>query len=119
MLAKTLDFAVLSYARAHIGSVDETYLGARINSFEISSPILVSNQKRAPRSTRVIRMRRRSLHCLDQFLHREFWVFHLELQDDQDQMNGRLLLATQMATFADIWGTLWKCTRSSKADEIY
>jgi hypothetical protein len=119
-IVHTLDFAVLSYSGAHIEDFDETYLGAPRDAFEIPGPFFIPDKDEKSQSEKPpspgICLRRRSLQCLDKFLHRKVWVFHLEAEA---QNHDTLYLQTRIETFADVWGPLWKSIRKSKQDEIH
>lgn len=119
----TLDLAVLSYSGAHIENFDDTYLEVRKESFEIPREFLVLGEFEQPQGigqpmfVPPVTLRRRSLQCLDNFLHRDVWVFHTKPENVTG--NGKLYLQTDVRTLADIWGPLWASCRKSKPGEIY
>jgi hypothetical protein len=105
-IVHTLDLATLSYAGAHIEPFDTRYLGISVEFFSVPAPF-VAEFHRDVRATGMINLRRRSLECLDGFLHgKNVWVFYDSLSDVGS--NDRLYLVTQIDIFADIWEPLWK-----------
>ena len=105
-IVHTLDLAILSYAGAHIEPFDLRYLGMSVEAFSVPAPF-VAELHRDVRGAGMISLRRRSLECLDEFLHgKNAWVFCNSLSDVGS--NGRLHLVTKIDIFADIWGPLWK-----------
>ncbi len=102
----TLELALLSYSGAHIEHFNVRYLGSQWDVFHIPVPFLMESSLSAMKPE-TIRMRRRSLQCLDKFLRGKMvWVFSSS-QDSHDS-NERLHLVTNVNTSADIWGPLWK-----------
>ena len=96
---QVLDFALLSYAGAHLEAFDERYLGQRFRSFHLHAFLI---------------LRRRRLQCLDEFLgHQDVWVFHPYSVAPSLEENARLLLSTSIDTMADVWGPMWKIVRKS------
>ena len=95
-----LDFALLSYAGAHLEAFDEKYLGTRWETFEIAS------------LSSFVVLRRRRLQCLDDFLgQRDVWVFHPYSLAPTSDESSRLLLSTRIETMADVWGPMWKTVK--------
>jgi hypothetical protein len=105
----TLDFAVMSYAGTHIADFDKEYFGAKHDEIKIPGPFWNLTDVKPPLT---VTLRRRSMQCLDGFLHRHVWVFHLDFDlyfypsgnIYYNSDNNSLYLSTDIRTFADIWG---------------
>ena len=116
-IVHTLDLAILSYAGAHIEPFDARYLGISVEVFNVPAPF-VADLHRDGRAAGMISLRRRSLECLDGFLHgKNVWVFCDSSSDVGS--NDRLHLVTKIDIFADIWGPLWKDCRVKTPAEAY
>ena len=115
-----LDLAVLSYVGAHVGNFDEHYLSSPLNPGQSSSlrqeskstqssingPVMLDCQIRFSRL--------HHLRCLDRFLgQRPVWTFERNTIQAQS-----LYLSTDIETFADIWGPLWKVFSRVKPQNI-
>lgn len=94
-----LDVAVVSFSGAHLERFDEKYLCRTQSMFTFSC---------TPETSLVLR--RRSLKCLDAYLHgRQVWVFEeidssvIEYPSSEDA----LYLSTTMSDFGSVWGPLW------------
>ena len=119
----TLDFALLSYAGAHLEAFDEKFLGEERNSFTMHG------ESRSIRSQTMldklygnssIVLRRRRLQCLDEFLGRQaVWVFHLDKRRARARDDSRLLLSTRVESLAEIWGPMWKSSPSPNAGKFH
>ncbi|CZR54961.1 uncharacterized protein PAC_04846 [Phialocephala subalpina] len=114
---QVLDLAILTYSGAHIEPFDERYL---IGQTEFSLPMpleLESFEYEDIQGPPTVICRRRSLECLDAFLRgQQVWVFSLSSMDHGSE--GRLHLVTDVDTFADVWGPLWKEHSSKEAKQI-
>ena len=116
VIGHVLDMAVLTYCGAHLKALDETYLDRHIESFEIHYPVLFEWPQ--PRSMAVV-MHRRSLSCLDEFLHeRRVWVFHYDSLDNEPSASSdsKLYLSTSIEAFADLWGPVWEVLSPGEPD---
>lgn len=113
-VTEVLDLALMSYAGAHVADFDRTYLGVHKDQFVI--PAYTNVSLRAGDWRPKVYMYRKSMLCLEKLLHRQVWVFSSEPNDGR---NDRLYLSSNIETFADMWGPLWKCVRSSNREQIY
>ena len=112
-----LEFALLSYAGAHLEAFDEKYLRGKKLSFIVSG--YMGPQSRSPLS---IVLHRRRLQCLDEFLGgQDVWVFHLASSTSCFPEGTRLLLSTDISTLADVWGPMWmvKCSSNEQIIDRY
>ena len=110
-----IDFALVSYAGAHLEAFDEKYLGQKRQAFIMPPP---SDPNIHSLSNSIVLCRRR-LQCLDDFLDRQdVWVFCLKSPVSQPKEDTRLLLATQIEPLADVWGPMWKAMRSESGTDI-
>lgn len=105
-----LDFAVLSYAGAHT----QVFGDHQVISVTLPGPFL---------ETQYFGVRRRSFSCLNEFLGwQPAWV--LESFDTYLSSLARLVeppdlsLSTDIVTFGDIWGPLWKTTVLGDEEQI-
>lgn len=100
--AHVLNLSVLTYCGAHVEAIDWLYLQREVKQFEYYSGHLPANEG--------IIMRRRSLSCLDTFLHGNCpWVFHSSFECGVANWNDpTMYLSTSVEAFADTWGPVWK-----------
>lgn len=99
IIISALDLGVVSYAGAHIENFNEYFGSSKLVN------IRVGEYLGQPATEAFPIFRQRRLKCLDKFLHGlPVWVLHPDDQED----DGRLLLGTDVDTFSDIWGPLWK-----------
>ncbi|KAF4630076.1 hypothetical protein G7Y89_g8065 [Cudoniella acicularis] len=107
LIASVLDVAVVSYVGAHIERFDQKFLGTRPDIDGYLIPY-------GPKSWGLpeFGLCRRKLACLDKFLGGEkVWVFHTRFDESEP-----LFLSTDIQTFADIWGPLWKVANEETPD---
>lgn len=103
-----LDLAVASYAGAHCSGL----LDGLLNDYPIIllAPFADCSDELKSGS---FRLQRRQLQCLDTFhCGQGVWVF---CPPDRDAAQP-LYLSTDIDTFSDIWGPLWKLKHPSKSD---
>ena len=124
--AHVLDFALISYAGAHLEAFDEKYLGGRQNQIHIPGHLnpkslsiaSIADVQDTQHSEGVI-LRRCRLQCLDEFLgHQDVWVFHPEPLSAGSHDDCCLLLSTDIGDLTDVWGPTWKITRSMNNTDI-
>ena len=110
VISHVLDLAVVTYCGNHLSSLDRRFFGRDIQRFEIHQP--------DAREKFCVIVKRRSLSCLDSFLHgKQVWVFHYGEDALKSSLEDtRLCLSTTIEAFADIWGPVWK-TMSKNGDE--
>ena len=105
-VCQVLDIGILAYEGAHVAHVHGITLADKAEAFQFPEPSLSlpGTHSLAHRANR-IQYRRLKLKCLSAFLEdREVWVF----DDTMEQCVPPLYLATDIETFADVWGPVWK-----------
>ncbi|MCJ1226563.1 hypothetical protein MMC12_003216 [Toensbergia leucococca] len=102
-VAHLLDFAVISYAGAHLESFDRLCSKPSSTSIEhIFMDSMIQNHM-----GKRIGLQRRPLRCLGGFLRgSKPWIFSVE--DIKFSETEELFLSTTMEAFSDIWGPVWK-----------
>lgn len=110
-----VDLAILSYESAHMAMAN---LPGSFGSFEEDTSVI------APRNFLSLHLRRESvpsyfkqlpLQCLAPLIdHRDVWVFC----DERQSIIGRYYLSTEIDTFADVWGPVWKVPHNLDPDMI-
>ena len=103
---RALDAGLVAYESGHVSNVDQT---SKINlgTFKIGVT--------APESehSRFLQYIPRGLKCLAGFFHEhDVWVLAME------QASSDLYLATDIETFADVWGPVWKVADQSQPELI-
>lgn len=102
-----LDFGILAYEGAHVSRFDQHIFGSNIDSFDFperSLSFLPVAQRRAQEETSV-RFRRLRMNCLAELMgDSDVWV----LGRGTDPPTQALYLASDIETFADAWGPVWK-----------
>jgi hypothetical protein len=98
LLVHILDLSVISYAGAHLNNFIEDYLELRNPRVDLLSPYDETSRDS-------VVLQRCSLQCLDSFHNgTPVWVF----APSTWEYKRPLCLSTNIETFADIWGPLWK-----------
>lgn len=93
VIVRFLDFALVSFAGAHLESFDQHYLSRCESEFVLGESLV---------------LRRRSLKCLDGYLnHCPVWVFEEINASGGMRREDSLYLSTTMAQFHQIWGPVW------------
>ena len=114
---ETLDFGILAYEGAHISRFDQDIFGSNIDSFafpERSLSFLPIAQSRAQEETSV-RFWRLRMNCLAGLMdNSDVWV----LGRVKDPPVQALYLASDLETFADAWGPVWKVEDQSRPGSI-
>jgi hypothetical protein len=104
LLARLLDLIIVSYSGAHLERFDRKYFQVQNQADEIK---LIDR----------FVMRRRSLQCLDEFLHQEqVWVFQFVGTEKNVRSEASLYLLTTPELFADIWGPMWAVSKLRQAN---
>ncbi len=110
---EVLDFGILAYEGAHVSRFDHHIFGSNIDSLtfpERSLCFLPVAQERAQEETSVHFCRLR-MNCLAEFLgDSDVWV----LGRATNPTNQALYLSTDIETFADVWGPVWKVVDRSR-----
>lgn len=103
VMARFLSFAVLSFAGAHLERFEEKY-DLKVSENEISFGFGMI-------------VRRRSLKCLDSYLHgRQAWVFEEVKNSCPSRRHDALYLSTTVEEFDRIWGPLWVTASSASIE---
>lgn len=98
VIAKFLDLAVVCFCCAHIERFDIKYLQER-EEFKLWGPL---------------KLRRRSLRCLDTHLHhRKVWVFDETHDTANSSPIDGLYLSTTIEELHKVWGPTWATLRAS------
>ena len=100
-ICRILDLGLISYCGAHVISATENY--SALDRYSRGRNILI------PRSPYEIA--RRSLRCLQTFLKGEIWVVRRIIDADASAAS----VLTCIDDLADIWGPIWKLTKSEDA----
>ena len=105
-VCQVLDIGILAYEGAHVADVHGKTLVNKAEAFRFPEPSLsLPGTYSLTRTANRIQYRRLKLRCLSAFLEdREVWVF----DDTTEQHIPPLYLATDIETFADVWGPVWK-----------
>ena len=105
-VCQVLDIGIPAYEGAHVADVHGKTLADKAEAFQFPEPSLSLPGKHSlARTANRIQCRRLKLRCLSAFLEdREVWVF----DDTMEQCVPPLYLATDIETFADVWGPVWK-----------
>lgn len=105
-VCQVLDIGILAYERAHIADIHGKILTDKAEAFQFPEPSLsLTGMHSLARTANRIQYRRLKLRCLSAFLEdRKVWVF----DDTMEQRVPPLYLATDIETFADVWGPVWK-----------
>ena len=90
-----LDLAVLSFSGAHLEPFFERYVPNPPDCVQLETLFL---------------LRRRRMHCLDQFMgEQEVWVFEPAPENGSANLsNEKLYLRTRIEDFNELWGPVWK-----------
>ena len=112
-ILEILDFGILAYEGAHVSRFDQHIFGSNINSFafpERSLSFLPFAQSRAQEETSVYFCRLR-MNCLAGLMgNNDVWV----LGRAADPPAQALYLASDIETFADVYGPVWKVMDPSR-----
>ena len=100
-VCRILDLGLISYCGAHVVSATENY--SALDRYSRGRNILI------PRSPYEIA--RRSLRCMQTFIKGEIWVVRRVIDAD----NSAASILTCIDDLADIWGPIWKLTKSEDA----
>ena len=105
-VCQVLDIGILAYEGAHVSDVHGKTLADIAEVFQLPEPSLsLPGTHNVARTANRIHYRRLKLRCLSAFLEdRVVWVF----DDTMEQFVPPLYLATDIETFADVWGPVWK-----------
>ncbi|KAL9073843.1 MAG: hypothetical protein Q9161_002675 [Pseudevernia consocians] len=109
-----LDFGILAYEGAHVSRFDQHIFDTNIDEFslpEYSLCFLPLAHERAHEET-CVHFYRLRMNCLAEFVdNSEVWV----LGRATDPPNQALYLSTDIETFADVWGPVWKVADQSQS----
>ena len=106
-----LDLSVIIYSFAHIARFDEQYFKFDMNSLRINLRDVLS-------SNSYLKLVRRSLSCLNDYLdHEQVWVWHPFIHQQATKKIKKnynydipLKVSTYITDLADIWGLIWPVT---------
>ena len=116
-ILEILDFGILAYEGAHVSRFDQDIFGSNIDSFafpERSLSFLPVAQGRAQEENSV-RFCRLRMNCLAGLMgNSDVWV----LGRVKDLPVQALYLASDIETFADVWGPVWKVIDQSRPSSI-
>jgi len=108
--ARMIDYGIVSYSGAHLERFDLRDIDE--SAVPESQPVVWSY----PCDTvdgMEIRLTRRSLMCLDAFLHGEMpWVFEV-IHRGAEQSSRGLYLTSTIEDFTDVWGPVWKTLKKT------
>lgn len=127
LATQTIEFAILSYAGAHIQPFDLELMEEGIPSFQIPQSFQYHDSElnqlqdlsyMSNIGRRGLQICRRQLQCMDGFLGgKQPWVFH-NFSADFSFDNKRLCLSSTIEALTDLWGPSWKIMRNHTADKI-
>ena len=114
-MLEILDIGLLVYEGAHCGSLDYGILKKRQETVEDNREIVKAGSGDFPTAGYYpVQLCRLRLKCLDAFLGgRDVWVFK---HKSVSLPKKPLYISTDIETFADVWGPVWKVT--DKASQV-
>jgi hypothetical protein len=104
LLAKFVSTALATYSGAHLERFDIKYFSRSVNEMRLTDWLI---------------LRRRTLRCLQDFLHgQSVWVFEQVCTQTGTRRITPLYLLTFPEVLADTWGPLWSVTEVKSENEI-